>query len=141
MSGMGVGNKRKASENCTNESDPNDESKKSKKFYRWLCSMMREDSDEDSEENEIGTITFKVENVIHSVPFTALLELADARGKNTKKFDKVKAGFEKRHGPVKEILNNLKLLIGSLKKGAKLAREAGIEDTPPPTTYFSDEME
>ena len=141
MSGMELGKKRKASEVCTNESDPNDKSKKSKKFYRWLCSMVREDSNEDSEENEIGTITFKVLDVVYSVPFTALLELVDARGKNKKKFDKVKAGFEKKHGPVSEILNNIKLLVTSLKKGARLARDAGIEDTPPPTTYFSDEME
>ena len=58
--------------------------------------MVREVSDEESEENEIGTITFKVQNVIYSVPFTALLELVDARGKNERKFDKVKAVFEKK---------------------------------------------
>jgi len=134
MSGTGI-DKNKG------ESDPNEKSKKSKKFYRWLCSFIREVSEDESEENELGTITFKVKDVIHSVPFTALLELADARGKNKKKFDKVKAAFEKRHGPVKEILENLKFLAGSLKKGSKLSRDAGIEETPAPTTYFSDEME
>jgi hypothetical protein len=141
MSGTGIDNKQNASESFTKKSDPNEMCKKSKRFYRWLHSIVREVPSKRSEESEIGEIIFKVKDVTHSVPFTALLELADARGKNNKKFEKVKADFEKKHGPVKEILNNLKLLVGSLKKGSKLARDAGIEDTPGPTTYFSDEME
>ena len=103
--------------------------------------MVREVYAAEFEENEIGTITFKVQNVIYSVPFTALLTLVDARGKNEKTFKRAKDVFEKQHGPVSETMNNIQLLIGSLKKGSKLARDAGIEDTPAPTTYFSDEME
>ena len=140
---MELGNKRKAcSDVCTSEPDPNEESEKNRKFYMWLHSMVREVGSGESEDNDIGTITFTVKNVIYSVPFTAFLELIDTRGqKSDGKFKKVKDTFEKKHGPVCEIIENLKLLVGSLKEGAKLAGDAGMEDTPAPKTYSSDEME
>ena len=80
-------------------------------------------------ENDIGTIGFMVNEKSYTIPFTGLLEMANALNDGDgEKYNDIKKSIENNFEPLHKICKNLTILAKFMKTGAKLMRESGLEE-------------
>ena len=108
-----------------------EESKSQERVRAWLLAFERSNKLENTEtaEHDIGTIGFMVNEKSYTIPFTGLLQMANALNDGDgKKYNDIKKSIENNFEPLHNICKNLTILAKFMKTGAKLMRESGLEE-------------